>query len=276
MAVRIPKRPHVHTTLDASANCGRACRLSMVVGQAQTRPLPSLQLRPDRPPSGQHMPRMRSQRMSNDKRHLRPWWRRRRWPLACGVVALTLGAVCVLSFWRSLFGFGYHDRMSIGIDIGEATFGIIVYDEDACRNVEQATAQHRPVGWNFRFLEPRMGVTWLPFERPLLDWRKPLRLVPAESPGSSAIAIGGGFVTPVGGVTRGPIVPQYLGHEYRLSVPLGWPTLLFTGLSAFGFYRLWKHRHPPGHCQRCGFDMKGLAPGSACPECGKASAATSA
>ena len=27
----------------------------------------------------------------------------------------------------------------------------------------------------------------------------------------------------------------------------------------------------PGHCSRCGYELTGLAPGSTCPECGKAS-----
>jgi hypothetical protein len=29
-----------------------------------------------------------------------------------------------------------------------------------------------------------------------------------------------------------------------------------------------RHRHPPGHCQKCGFDLRAHKPGEKCPECG--------
>jgi hypothetical protein len=39
-------------------------------------------------------------------------------------------------------------------------------------------------------------------------------------------------------------------------------------ISVFVGRRLWSRRHPAGCCARCGYDLRGLAPGL-CPECGE-------
>ena len=111
--------------------------------------------------------------MSKDKRDLRPWWRRRYWPWACGV-----GAIAMM-FWAIVNGV----MMLMG---GRRTW-------DAPTNMAAT-----------------LMLLWL-----------------------AAV-----------------------------------PSVLLGGASIAGFRQLWRHRHPPGHCQRCGYDMRGLTPGSACPECG--------
>jgi hypothetical protein len=64
---------------------------------------------------------------------------------------------------------------------------------------------------------------------------------------------------------------QYLGPAYTyLCVPL-WPFVLITGLPAA---LLWSGDHARrraerlGHCRACGYDRRGLAAQSPCPECG--------
>jgi hypothetical protein len=47
--------------------------------------------------------------------------------------------------------------------------------------------------------------------------------------------------------------------------PLWLPSLLILIPTAFLWYR--DRRHPPGHCQKCGYDLTGNKSG-VCPECG--------
>ena len=44
------------------------------------------------------------------------------------------------------------------------------------------------------------------------------------------------------------------------------PALVLAFPTAFLWYRWWRRRIPPGHCQRCGYDLGGST--VRCPECG--------
>jgi len=61
------------------------------------------------------------------------------------------------------------------------------------------------------------------------------------------------------------IVSLAAGYQ-QLTCPL-WIPFVFTALpTAYLFWR--DRRHPPGHCQRCGYNLKGNESG-VCPECGE-------
>jgi hypothetical protein len=51
-------------------------------------------------------------------------------------------------------------------------------------------------------------------------------------------------------------------------VPL-WAWLLADGGITVLAWRRWRRWRPPGFCPKCGYDLRGLASGSACPECGR-------
>lgn len=72
--------------------------------------------------------------------------------------------------------------------------------------------------------------------------------------------------------TKPSLLPRYRnvmtrlgGRLVYLSVPL--PSLLLLTLVATGV--LWRldRRYPPGHCHKCGYNLRGL-PKPRCPECG--------
>jgi hypothetical protein len=54
-------------------------------------------------------------------------------------------------------------------------------------------------------------------------------------------------------------------NDWFINLPLWIPLALTSPLATF----LWIRRHPKGHCRRCGYPLRGLAPQSPCPECGK-------
>ena len=183
--------------------------------------------------------------MSNDNRHLTPWWRRRYWPWACGVVGVMFAALASIALaWPLDWHMTEDDRGYVLLKGGTLT--AIVNDDQYVQRSRDLIREYNG--------HAHAGILWTlpfpthPFALPRVAWS-------AEDRGS------------LDSGAPGPV----FGHTSAIELPLGWPTLLFTGLSAFGFYRLWKHRHPPGHCQCCGYDMAGLAPGSSCPECGRSS-----
>ena len=67
--------------------------------------------------------------------------------------------------------------------------------------------------------------------------------------------------------TRNAIEGTYLW----VAVPLCMPLALFVLPTAWLFHRDRRHVSwaAAGRCVRCGYDLSGLPPGAACPECGK-------
>jgi hypothetical protein len=71
--------------------------------------------------------------------------------------------------------------------------------------------------------------------------------------------------------TAPPIIWQFdlknfpQDQEYLIAVPL-WLVLLFLLVLTIGAWRL-DRRIPPGHCQKCGYDLTGNV-SRRCPECG--------
>jgi hypothetical protein len=53
-----------------------------------------------------------------------------------------------------------------------------------------------------------------------------------------------------------------------LGSSLAYPVVLFTIPAALLWY-VDRRRFGPGQCKKCGYDRRGLAEGSKCPECGK-------
>ena len=54
-----------------------------------------------------------------------------------------------------------------------------------------------------------------------------------------------------------------------------WLLILVAGtpLVAWGIGRIRRSRRSPGDCLKCGYDLRGLAAGAVCPECGGAAGA---
>lgn len=64
--------------------------------------------------------------------------------------------------------------------------------------------------------------------------------------------------------------PRFLvgaGGYHELRVPL-WPAVVLSGIGAWMLRGAARRAVAAGHCGRCGYDLRGLAPGAACPECG--------
>ncbi len=82
--------------------------------------------------------------------------------------------------------------------------------------------------------------------------------------------LGWSFWGPTGVDSRPVLLPHRYsspGFPLRIAIPLWIPLLIF----AVPTFILWRRdrRHPPGHCQRCGYDLTGNVSGR-CPECGEA------
>ena len=63
-----------------------------------------------------------------------------------------------------------------------------------------------------------------------------------------------------------PDVRPYGGIDLLVFVPF-WLPLLAVAIPTYILFRR-DRRHPPGHCQKCGYDLTGNESGT-CPECGK-------
>ena len=57
--------------------------------------------------------------------------------------------------------------------------------------------------------------------------------------------------------------------SFVLKLPFWIPFMLVALPTAYLFWRDRDRRYPPGHCQKCGYDLQGNVSG-VCPECGKA------
>jgi hypothetical protein len=98
-------------------------------------------------------------------------------------------------------------------------------------------------------IEPNQnpGVSWLPTEQQTLD----LDPVTGTVNGTGAATTWSG---------------AFLTHEG--TIPL-WPIpLLLTSAALWTWWRRIQNR-VPGHCRACRYDLRGLALGAPCPECGK-------
>jgi len=69
-------------------------------------------------------------------------------------------------------------------------------------------------------------------------------------------------------LSKGPVLTSF--REFHL--PL-WPALGILGASSTWLWRFhWRRGFGEGRCPKCGYALAGLAPGAACPECGRPSA----
>ncbi len=70
------------------------------------------------------------------------------------------------------------------------------------------------------------------------------------------------------GDNAGPMIwwPGIALRRFYLQIPLWMPLLLIASVTAW-LWRLDRPWPPPGHCRRCGYNLKGLTE-ARCPECG--------
>ena len=110
------------------------------------------------------------------------------------------------------------------------------------------------------------SMTFEPVHRPKLVWWW-------DFPGGRDI-IDIGIFRHVGSLDSASLAFWPSGYSGRFCL---WPIALAPALlgSAIIVSRRW-WRHKPGHCLACGYDLRGLATGTGCPECGKAIRARSA
>ena len=181
--------------------------------------------------------------MSKDKRHLRPWWRRRRWPLACGVVGVVLATISFLSCWRVPF-------LNLGgrvmVTVAGARVYVLILDKRMAQYVAREMP-YPPAGLR-QFSRATDGV------HPFMGW---------EAHWSEEVTDG----------IRNP--GRIMGRQTTILMSLGYLVLFFAFVSSWGFLRLWLWRDAPGYCPKCNYDLTGLAFGSKCPECGKPGTITS-
>ncbi len=74
-----------------------------------------------------------------------------------------------------------------------------------------------------------------------------------------------GFVLPKLMTRPPPKLQAELGTVFWVRLPLWLPMLILAVPTGILFWR--DRRYPPGHCQRCGYDLTGNVSGR-CPECG--------
>lgn len=58
----------------------------------------------------------------------------------------------------------------------------------------------------------------------------------------------------------------FQGPQWSVHAPAWLVTTVAAALPGLWVYRMSRRRHPPGHCSRCGYDLRGG--GGRCPECG--------
>jgi hypothetical protein len=164
--------------------------------------------------------------------------------LTCWLTLCVWGVTCWWAF--------YHQAPDHTAIFSKGQLWYLQYNEDY-HQYEQLWGRER-TGWQF---EPIIPSFWIAFESGLYSV---FDLPSAER-------------RPHG--MREPVTGRYvslLGQTYTL--PLSIPFYIAAIPTAF----LWRHelwraynrllrRHPPGHCQSCGYNLSGNVSGT-CPECG--------
>ena len=170
---------------------------------------------------------------------LPPWWLRRRWPALSAILVTFLTALAVYSVFAT-FTVRYGLRSHLYLEGGRLE--LLILDADFVRSSNRlAAGTSLPGGWTCS-CDVGIRSPWRGFQPPTLNRQRPI----------------------FGGVSSVTVV----GHAFGMTIPLMWLVMLIAGCSAFGFWRLWKHRHVAGICSSCGYSLAGIVPPAQCPECG--------
>ncbi len=113
-------------------------------------------------------------------------------------------------------------------------------------------------------VEYGFAVVIYPFTKPIVPtrWQVWGATPRARKDGNWGLTTEGVFRVPALGLGQGP------GKNVFILLPLWIPLIVLAIPTAFLFYRD-RRRIPPGHCQKCGYNLTGNVSG-VCPECGKA------
>jgi hypothetical protein len=76
------------------------------------------------------------------------------------------------------------------------------------------------------------------------------------------------YASPGAPVLAWSIETRKLGPHSLLTIPLWMPFVAIAALTLW-FWRVGRRRIPPGHCQKCAYNLTGNVSGR-CPECGEA------
>jgi hypothetical protein len=183
------------------------------------------------------------------------------WAMRWGGLATTLLLVAALGATFLLDG----ASPALIVDVGGLTAGAVVFRGEAHVVLMQATTP-------LVLKEDQRGDRRLLFES-IADFdrfSKRRRLSDAETtPGQMTMEQIQTF--PAGWTARprkGRLsLPSFSARWFPLQL---WPLLLAPAtVCMLGWWRGW-HRHRPGHCPSCRYDLSGLPPGSPCPECAAA------